>query len=436
MAQAETSQLGQPARPPWSSYVRHLFTTATRPTISYDASKLPEKAREATKDNQAAFMYTFGSAGLSSTEHANRTALEHWRLVPRMLRDATARNLDVTIFGVKHRSPIFIGPVGVQGLLHPDGELASARAAASVGIPFTMSTASTRTIEQIAEANGDSHRWYQLYWPVSDNITLSLLSRAKKAGYTTLVVTLDTMLLGWRTHDLDIGYLPFIAGAGNAVGTSDPAFMASLGFEPEPEPPNYFPFDHEQHRALLASGDETAKRAAYIGQEWIKEASSGKFRTWSDLKFLRDNWEGPLVLKGILSVADAHAAMDAGVDGIVVSNHGGRQVDGAIPSFLALEHITADERVKQAQQAGKFTVLFDSGIRTGADVVKALAMGAQAVLVARPFMYALAISGQQGVEEVLRGLLADTEITLGLCGYKSVEEIWGKREEAMIKWQA
>ena len=188
------------------------------------------------------------------------------------------------------------------------------------------------------------------------------------------------MLLGWRPHDLDTGYLPFLAGPGNAVGTSDPVFMASLGFEAEPQPPVVFPFDHEKHRALLAQGDKDAQRATHIGMKWIGEASSGKFRTWVDVKFLRDNWDGPLVLKGILSVADAHSAIDAGADGIVVSNHGGRQVDGAIPSLLALEHITADKRVKEAQEGGKFTVLFDSGIRTGADIIKALALGAQAVL--------------------------------------------------------
>ncbi|KZV67244.1 FMN-dependent alpha-hydroxy acid dehydrogenase [Peniophora sp. CONT] len=437
MAHAKDSKLEHPDHPSWSSYMRTVYATGERPSISsYDARKLAERAREVTKDNHAAFMYTFGSAGLSSTEAANRRALESWRLIPRMLRDASERDLNTTIFGVQYRCPVFVAPVGVQGILHKDGELATARAAEAVGVPFIMSTASTRTIEQVAEANGDGQRWYQLYWPVSNDITLSLLARVKKAGFTTLVITLDTMLLGWRPHDLDTAYLPFLAGVGTAVGTSDPVFMATQGMEAETNPSFAFPFDQDKHRALLQQGDEAALRATHLGAEWLKQINSGLFKSWSDVKFVRDHWDGPLVLKGIQSVADAHAAMDVGADGIVVSNHGGRQVDGAIPSFFALEQITADERVSRAQQAGEFTILFDSGIRTGTDIIKALAMGAQGVLVARPFMYALAISGQQGVEEVFRGLLADTEITLGLSGYKSIEEIQGKRDEVMIKWEA
>ncbi|KAH8980567.1 FMN-dependent dehydrogenase-domain-containing protein [Lactarius akahatsu] len=164
-----------------------------------------------------------------------------------------------------------------------------------------------------------------------------------------------------------------------------------------------------------------------------KEVSSGRFRTWEDLKFLRDSWDGPIVLKGIQTVDDAHAAMDAQMDGIVVSNHGGRQVDGAISSFSALEKITTSSRVLRAQKEGTFTVLFDSGIRQGSDVIKAIAMGAQGVLVGRPFMYGLAIAGEQGVEEVLRSILAETEITLGLSGYKSIKEIWAKRGAVIEK---
>ncbi|VDB94429.1 unnamed protein product [Peniophora sp. CBMAI 1063] len=436
MAHAKDSKLEDPEHPSWSSYMRTLYASGERPSIStYDAAKLAEKAREVTKDNHAAFMYTFGSAGLGSTEAANRRALDSWRIIPRMLRDASERNLDTEIFGIRYRSPIFVAPVGVQGILHADGELAAARAAKEVGVPYIMSTASTRTIEQVAEVNGGGNRWYQLYWPSSNDITLSLLVRAKKAGFTTLVITLDTMLLGWRPHDLDTAYLPFLAGVGIAVGVSDPVFMTSLGLKADPNPPITFPFDQDKHRKLLQQGDEAALHATYLGSEWLKQTNSGLFRSWDDVKFVRDNWDGPLVLKGIQSVADAHAAMNVGADGIVVSNHGGRQVDGAIPSLFALEQITADARVLRAQKTGKFTVLFDSGIRTGTDIIKALAMGAQGVLVARPFMYGLAISGQQGVEEVLRGLLADTEITLGLCGYKNIEEIQGKREEIMTRWE-
>ncbi|KAH9983711.1 FMN-dependent alpha-hydroxy acid dehydrogenase [Russula compacta] len=395
----------------WSKYLAQIYTTGKRPVIgSYDHRVTEAKAREAMKDNLPAYMYTFGNAGIGSTYRANLEALEQWRIIPRMLRNATDRNLDTTLFGVKLPSPIVIAPVGVQGILHKDGELATSSAAARVGVPFTMSTASTRSIEAVAKANGDGHRWYQLYWPRTNEVTLSILRRAKAAGFTALVVTLDTFLLGWRPHDLDTAYLPFAAGVGVQVGTSDPVFMQRMGG--------------------LAP---RARQAAQLGAGWLGEANSGLFRSWEDLAFLRENWDGPIVLKGVQTVEDAHAAMDARMDGIVVSNHGARQIDGAIGSFTALEKITACPRVRKVQEEGSFTVLFDSGIRTGSDVIKAIAMGAQGVLVGRPVMYGLALGGEQGVEEVLRGLLADTEITLGLSGHKSINEIWGKREAVLEK---
>ncbi|KAI0027534.1 FMN-dependent dehydrogenase [Vararia minispora EC-137] len=432
----------------WSKHTLVVYGQGTLPsTGTYDANKLEEKAREVTKGNQgngssftcaAAFLYTFGSAGLSSTDRANRKAIDRWRIIPRMLRDASTRSLDTTIFGVKYKAPVFVAPVGVQSILHPDGELASAAAGANVGIPIIMSTASSYTIEQVATANGNGQRWYQLYWPVNKEVTVSLLQRAKKAGFTTLVVTLDTMVLGWRPHDLDTAYLPFFAGVGTAVGISDPAFMAVQGLEPITEPRRKYPLDMEAHRQLLKAGDREALLESELGKAWIGQTTSGVFKTWEDLTHLRENWEGPIVLKGIQCVEDARLAIGAGMDGIVVSNHGGRQVDGAIPSFVALEQVCGDAKIREAQEAGKFTVLFDSGIRTGSDVIKALAMGAQGVLVARPMMYGLAIAGQKGVEDVFRGLLAETEITLGLSGYKSVADVWGKRDEVLqrLDWLA
>ncbi|KAI0060406.1 FMN-dependent alpha-hydroxy acid dehydrogenase [Artomyces pyxidatus] len=432
----EKSDSEQPSSS-WSSYMREVYSAGKPPSIhSYNTDKLAEQAREATKDYHDAYMYTFGSAGTSSTNAANRRALERWRIIPRMLRDASYRSLETTIFGTTYRAPVFVAPVGVQGILHADGELATARAAAKVGIPFIMSSASTRSIEAVGEANGDGHRWYQLYWPRSNSITLSILGRAKAAGFTALVVTLDTMLLGWRPHDLDTAYLPFAAGVGIQVATSDPVFMEHHNLPVRQNDVPKFPFDAQRHRDLLQQGDAQAREDTQLGMDWLAEANSGLFKSWEDLAFLRENWEGPILLKGIQSVDDAHKAIEVGMDGIIVSNHGGRQVDGAIPSFVALEHIMGSERVKEAQKSGKLTVLFDSGIRTGSDVIKALAMGAQAVLVARPYMYALAINGQQGVEEVLRGILADTEITMGLSGYKSVAEIQGKKEEIMLKMDA
>ena len=273
-------------------------------------------------------------------------------------------------------------PVGVQGIIHPDAELATARATSRVGVPMVMSTASTRSIEDVAEANGNGQRWYQIYWPKDPEVTKSLLSRAEKNGYSTLVVTLDTVSIGWRPHDLDKAYLPFFHGTGIAVGTADPVFMRKHGQEAYPPGPSKhveFPYDMDTMDRRVQAGDPEALKKLKLGAAWIGEVNSGLYRTWDDLKFLREHWKGPIVLKGIQSVEDAEIAIDY-VDGIIVSNHGGRQVDGAISSLSALDKICLSEKVRAAQHSGKFTVLFDSGIRTGSDIIKAIALGAQAIL--------------------------------------------------------
>ncbi|KAH9954494.1 FMN-dependent dehydrogenase, partial [Lactifluus volemus] len=272
-----------------------------------------------------------------------------------------------TLFGVKLPSPVIIAPVGIHGILHEEGELATASAAATVGVPLVMPSASTRSIEAVAKANDDGHCGYQLYWPLHNEVTLSILGRAKAAGFTALVVTVDTFMLGWRPYDLDKAYLPFLASVG---AQSDPAFMKRMGLAPPVDERPEFPLDLDALRARLAAGDAEAQTALKL-----------------DLKFLRDNWDGPIVLKGIQTVEDARAAIDFRMDGIVVSNHD-----------------YGPSRVRRAQQQEKFTVLFDSGIRKGCDVIKAIAMGAQGVLVGRPIMYGLVLGGKEGVEEVLRGL--------------------------------
>lgn len=432
-SQIAMSEYNGPSK--WSMFMRESYVSRRRPVGgTIDIHKLEEAARHALKDRNDAYMYSFGSAGTGSTDHANRAEFQKWKIIPRMLRNVTARTLETTIFGVKHPSPIFISPIGVQGIVHRDGELATAAAAAKVGVPFIMSTASSRGIEAVAKANGDGHRWYQLYWPVSNDVTLSIISRAKKNGFSALVVTLDTMVLGWRPHDLDTAYLPFFHGIGCQVGFTDPVFMASQGMEPFPEDDaSPFPYDPEELEAKIKAGDETIKKRAELGIKYMGETAAGVFRSWDDLKFIRDNWEGPLILKGILSVEDAEEAVDRGVDGIVVSNHGGRQIDGAVPALWSLEQIMKSEKVLQAQASGKLTVLFDSGIRTGSDIIKAMALGAQGILYARPYVYGLAVGGQDGVENVLRSILADTEITLGLCGYANLDEIRGKGDKVMVK---
>ncbi|HEY2985525.1 MAG TPA: lactate 2-monooxygenase [Jatrophihabitantaceae bacterium] len=376
---------------PLANYANEIYLQGlgdVLPAFTTDTSRLEESARSVMEPGP--FWYVAGGAGSGATVRANRDAFDRWRLVPRMLRDATNRSLATTVLGTSMPAPVLLGPVGVQSIIHPDGELATARAAAEVGLPMVMSTASSYSIEDVAEASGDGVRWFQLYWPNDPDVCASFLDRAAAAGFSTLVVTLDTWLLGWRPRDLDQSYLPFIRGTGLAVYFSDPVFRAGLDKAPE----------DDLMAALL---------------RWLP-MFTGKDKSWDDLPFLREHWSGPIVLKGIQHADDARRAADAGMDGVIVSNHGGRQVDGAIASLDALPAI--------AKAVGeRLTVLFDSGVRTGADVLKALALGADAVLIGRPYAYGLAHGGQDGVRHVLRSLLADLDLAMALSGHRSVEEL-------------
>ncbi|CAK5284474.1 unnamed protein product [Mycena citricolor] len=455
---------------PWATFTSSLYLHGKGPqalgTVSFE--EIEQKAKEALKDypgncnlqardSIVTHDYACRSIYVRRRQRRNRLDLcrqsTRFREVPHRTpyvgrcHDAYSRGVSrvdspsahlsqgpqTTIFGVTHPSPIIIAPIGVQGTFIADGELASARAAAKLKIPFVMSTASTRPIETVAAANGDGHRWYQLYWPATKEVTLSLLSRAKAGGFTALVVTLDTMTLGWRPHDLETAYIPFVYGVGNQVGTSDPVFMRRFGREPVTGPPPKFPFDQNAMRERLEAQDAEAMDQVFLGTEWLKECNSGLFRSWEDLRFLRENWEGPLIIKGIQRVEDAEKSLEYGVNGIVVSNHGGRQVDGALPSLYALERIMKSQKVKEAQTSGALTVLFDSGIRTGSDIIKALALGAQAVLLGRPWLYGGIVAGQAGIEQVILHTLADLDATLGLSGYASLADIQGKGEEIVEK---
>ncbi|MFD4192190.1 MULTISPECIES: lactate 2-monooxygenase [Amycolatopsis] len=360
----------------------------TKPPFTTDPVRLAESAREVMTPE--AYGYVAGGAGSGATMDANRAAFDRWKLVPRMLTDATARTTSATVLGSELPAPVLLAPVGVQSIVHPDAEPATARAAAALGLPMILSTAASHTIEEVAEASGDGPRWFQLYWPSDSDVTASILTRAKKAGYTTLVVTLDTWTLAWRPRDLDSAYLPFLKGEGLATPLSDPAFRALLEKAPEDDMPS----------AIL---------------RWVS-LFTGTDHSWNQLPFLREHWDGPIVLKGIQHPDDARRAVDAGMDGIVVSNHGGRQVDGAIGSLEALPPIAS-------AVGDRIEVLFDSGVRTGADILKALALGAKAVLVGRPWVYGLGHAGEDGVRHVLRSLLADLDLTLGLTGHRSVGEL-------------
>ncbi|MGW4569516.1 alpha-hydroxy-acid oxidizing protein, partial [Streptomyces sp. NPDC004561] len=277
-----------------------------------------------------------------------------------------------------------LAPVGVLSIMHPDAETAAARAAAAQGVPYILSSASSTPMEQVAEAMGDAERWFQLYWGKDREVTRSFLGRAKAAGFSVLVVTLDTPLLAWRPRDLDQAYLPFLHGVGTANYFSDPAFRAGLA-----KPP------HEDPNAAVLH---------FLG------LFGDPGHTWPDLAFLREHWDGPIVLKGVLHPDDARLAADAGMDGVVVSNHGGRQVAGSVAAADALPGVAA-------AVGDRLTVLFDSGVRTGDDVFKALALGARAVLLGRPYVYGLGLDGQAGVEHVVRCVLAELDLTLALSGH-------------------
>jgi L-lactate dehydrogenase (cytochrome) len=366
-----------------------------RPELPISAAQLQQRAEESM--SAEAYGYVAGGAGSERTMQANLDAFERWRIVPRMLRDVSQRELATSVLRTPMPAPLMLAPVGVQSIVHPDAELASARAAASLGLPFVLSTAASHSIEQVAEAMREGSRWYQLYWPRDRDLASSLVERADRAGYGAIVLTLDTWFLGWRPRDLANAYLPFLKGEGVANYFSDPVFRAALDKPPEEDP------------------------GPAIGH-WAYQFANPTV-AWADLEWLRGETRLPIVLKGIVHAEDARQAVDAGVDGVLVSNHGGRQVDGSIGALDALPSI-------RAAVPGGLALLFDSGVRSGADVFKALALGADAVCIGRPYVWGLALDGQAGVEHVLRCLLAELDLTLALSGYTTLAQVTG---EALVR---
>lgn len=359
--------------------------TGELPATPVGAGELEAAARAALSPQ--AWGYLAGSAGSEETARANRDAFARWRIRPRMLRGVADRDTGVDLLGAHLPAPVLLAPIGVLGIVHPDADLAVARAAASTGVPMVVSTAASTPLEEVAAALGPTPGWYQLYWPRDRQVAASLVARAEAAGFAALVVTVDTPVLGWRPRDLAQAYLPFLTGQGIANYTTDPAFCRDL----DPADPTAAVL-----RFVQIFGDPTL--------------------TWEDLAWLRGRTDLPLVLKGLQHPDDVHLAVEAGVDAVVCSNHGGRQVDGALGALDALPELIA-------AAAGRVPVLFDSGVRTGADVVKALALGAAAVLLGRPYAYGLALGGQQGVRDVVRALLAELDLTLGLSGCARVADL-------------
>jgi lactate 2-monooxygenase len=368
------------------------------------------------------FAYVAGGAGLESTIRANRDAFERRRIVPRMLRDVSARELSVELFGRRLPAPLALAPIGVLEMAHAEADLAVARAAASAGVPMIFSNQASRPMEECAAAMGDAPRWFQLYWSTSNELVESFVLRAGEAGCEAIVLTLDTTMLGWRLRDLDLAYLPFLRGKGIAQYTHDRVFRELLTDEAA---------GHGGGRPTLAALRALVEMTrAYPGRFWpnlrspLPRAAVRRFTeiysrpslTWDDLTFLRERTSLPILLKGILHPDDARAAIECGMDGVIVSNHGGRQVDGAIGSLDALPGVV--EAV-----GGRVPVLLDSGIRGGADVFKALALGATAVLIGRPYAYGLAAAGEEGVRQVIANFVADFDLTMGLAGCRSVSEI-------------
>ncbi|WP_040979421.1 lactate 2-monooxygenase [Oceanobacillus jeddahense] len=336
------------------------------------------------------FYYIAGGAGSEKTMRANLKALSKQEIIPRMLRNVDQRDLSVHLFGQKYPFPILQAPIGVQSIIHEEGDIGSAKASAEMGVPYIASSASSVPMEKIAEAMEDAPRWFQLYWSRDSEIVASFLSRAEKSGYSAIVVTLDTPMMAWREKDLKNVYLPFLAGEGVANYFTDPAFLTKLDKPPQEDP-----------------------QAAIM--HWTTIFGNTGL-TWDDIDFLREHTKLPIILKGILHPEDAKLAVKKGVDGIIVSNHGGRQVDGAIGALDALPDVAA-------AVGDKATILMDSGIRRGSDILKAMALGAEAVLVGRPLMYGLAVAGQRGVKEVMQNILADLDITMGLAGQSSVSNL-------------
>ncbi|KZF25780.1 FMN-dependent alpha-hydroxy acid dehydrogenase [Xylona heveae TC161] len=387
--------------PQYAEYQRENFwkpNTGEVPPFNTDPAKLEELAK--TKLTQNGWFYASSNAGQSYTHTANRQAFYRHRIIPRMLVDTNKRDTRTSIFGHDVAAPIGIAPIGINKIYHPQGELPVAKVAGELNIPYCLSTAGSTPIETVADANGQgSPRFYQLYMPHDDELTINLLERAWNSGFDVCILTVDTWQLGWRHDDVAIGNYAFYRGMGADLGLSDKVFqkrLAEARIDPEKEP----------------------ERACAM---WIDSIWHGRAHSWEKIPWVIEQWKRisngrPFCLKGIQSVQDAKKAVEVGCDGIVVSNHAGRQVDGAIASLDALEEIV--------DAVGSQTyVMFDSGVRGGADVFKALALGAKFVFVGRLWIWGLSIMGEPGVRHVMKSLLADFDILMNVAGFQSVEQI-------------
>jgi len=393
------------------------------PEVPTESGALKAKARAVMTEE--GFAYAAGGAGEERTVAANRTAFDRWRIRPRVLRGVETRDLSVRLFGRERPMPLVLSPVGVLDMAHREADLAVARAAAALGVPFATSSQASFSMEASARAGGaDAPRWFQLYWNRSRAIVESFVRRAERAGYEAIVLTVDTPTLAWRPRDLDLGYLPFLRGRGLAQYTSDPVFVKELGGvsldDDGPSPPTT-PTTLWRLLELMrrAPGSTLSNlrsgRPRKIVQHFIASFPHA-FLSWDDLAWLCGRTDLPVLVKGILHPDDARRVVEEGADGVWVSNHGGRQIDGGIAALDALPDVVA-------AVGNRVPVLMDGGVRTGSDVLKALALGATAVGIGRPYVYGLAIAGADGVHDVVRNLVADLDLTMTVAGCGAITEL-------------
>ncbi|MGY1594775.1 alpha-hydroxy-acid oxidizing protein [Geodermatophilus sp. SYSU D00708] len=403
-----------------------------RPRVPTAARALQRRAREHL--SARAYGYVAGGAGTEATQQANRAAFDRWAVVPRVLRDVSVRDTSVELFGRRLPAPVLLGPVGALELVHPDADLAVARAAAGLGVPMVFSNQASVPMEECAAAMGAAPRWFQLYWSTSDELVESLVGRAEASGCEALVVTLDTTMLGWRPRDLDLGHLPFALGKGIAQYTSDPVFrrlVEERAAAPAPAQPVAAARRDRQPRPTVAAVralvgmarawpgpllDNLRSPLPRAAVETFLSIYSRPSITWADLAWLRGRTRLPILLKGVLHPDDARRALDEGVDGLVVSTHGGRQVDRSVAALDALPDVVA-------AVGDRAPVLLDSGVRTGADVFTAVALGARAVLLGRPFAWGLGLAGEEGVRQVVSDVVGEFDLTMGLTGHTAVGQL-------------
>lgn len=400
MSDPNNPNIEKRSTPQYALYQRENFwktNTGEVPPFNTEPGKLEELAK--AKLTEGGWFYASSNAGQSYTHLANREAFFRHRIIPRQLVDTNLRDTATTIFGHRVTAPIGFAPIGINVIYNPNGELPVAKVAKELNLPYALSTAGSNPIEKVAEANGQGPRFFQLYMPHDDELTISLLTRAFKSGFDVCILTTDTWQLGWRHDDVATGNYAFYHGMGADLGLSDPVFQ----------------------KRLKEAGIDPVKQPNEAGAMWIDNVWHGRAWSWEKIPWLIETWKKisggrPFCLKGIQSVEDAKKAVEVGCDGIVVSNHAGRQVDGAIASLDALENIVA-------AVGDKTYIMYDSGIRGGSDVLKALALGAKFVWVGRLWVWGLSIMGEAGVRHVMKSLLADFDILMNVGGFQNIEQI-------------